>query len=375
MTASDMCTGCGACVAVCPIGAIKLLPNSEGFLRPVKQDNCIDCGLCKKIQNISVDVKTKDANAFCIYSNSAEILKKSTSGAVAFGLSVMLFNKGYNIVGAIYDANTDTAKHIIAKNIADIQNMRGSKYIQSHTVEAFNKIVYDKSGAKYAVFALPCQIAGLKLILEELNPEALENVLFIDLFCHGVPSNNLWQNYLASIRNKKDIGKIDSINFRSKKSGWGKYTLEIRDINGNEFSSTEDSGLYFRMYIRNIALQNSCYTCKYRGATSEADIKLGDFWQRGIEAKGEGMSSVLTFSQKGYDAINELADFTIKPLDNSTVLSAQLNQDIPIPNIRQEILNSLANEPFDKTIKMFNKYERKQELTRKIKKLGELLKG
>ena len=45
----DRCTGCGACANGCPKGAIHMLPDREGFLRPTVTDACIQCGHCSHI--------------------------------------------------------------------------------------------------------------------------------------------------------------------------------------------------------------------------------------------------------------------------------------------------------------------------------------
>lgn len=45
----DDCTGCSACMNVCPQQCIKMCQNSEGFLYPqIDNDICINCNLCKK---------------------------------------------------------------------------------------------------------------------------------------------------------------------------------------------------------------------------------------------------------------------------------------------------------------------------------------
>lgn len=49
ITNEKTCTGCGACAAVCPQGAIQLIEDRKGFRKPViNQESCIDCELCKK---------------------------------------------------------------------------------------------------------------------------------------------------------------------------------------------------------------------------------------------------------------------------------------------------------------------------------------
>lgn len=44
------CCGCHACMNACPVGAIKMKPNKEGFFMPnVNMDVCIKCGKCEKV--------------------------------------------------------------------------------------------------------------------------------------------------------------------------------------------------------------------------------------------------------------------------------------------------------------------------------------
>ena len=41
------CTGCGACVSICPKSCLSLMPNKEGFYYPqTTNEACIECGLC-----------------------------------------------------------------------------------------------------------------------------------------------------------------------------------------------------------------------------------------------------------------------------------------------------------------------------------------
>ena len=41
------CTGCGACVSICPKQAITMQPDAEGFLYPkVDGEKCVGCGAC-----------------------------------------------------------------------------------------------------------------------------------------------------------------------------------------------------------------------------------------------------------------------------------------------------------------------------------------
>lgn len=43
----EMCCGCSACYAICPVAAIRMKRNDEGFLYPIIDvDKCIRCYKC-----------------------------------------------------------------------------------------------------------------------------------------------------------------------------------------------------------------------------------------------------------------------------------------------------------------------------------------
>lgn len=46
---SSECCGCGACFILCPVGAISMKEDAEGFLYPqIDEEKCIRCYKCKK---------------------------------------------------------------------------------------------------------------------------------------------------------------------------------------------------------------------------------------------------------------------------------------------------------------------------------------
>ena len=42
----ERCTGCAACCNGCLKGAIRMIPDREGFLYPQVTDGCVQCGHC-----------------------------------------------------------------------------------------------------------------------------------------------------------------------------------------------------------------------------------------------------------------------------------------------------------------------------------------
>lgn len=46
----ESCCGCSACCMVCPVGAITMEPDGEGFLYPViDAKKCVRCGRCMSV--------------------------------------------------------------------------------------------------------------------------------------------------------------------------------------------------------------------------------------------------------------------------------------------------------------------------------------
>ena len=44
------CCGCGACQAICPVGAIAMEQDQDGFYYPqISPDPCLRCGQCLQV--------------------------------------------------------------------------------------------------------------------------------------------------------------------------------------------------------------------------------------------------------------------------------------------------------------------------------------
>ena len=96
-----------------------------------------------------------------------------------------------------------------------------SKYIPSYTVDGFSDLM---KGGRYAVFGTPCQIDSLRRWAKIGRKE--NNFVFVDLFCHGVPSYLHWQAYLKY--HLKVGEKLENPIFRDKRNGWHTYTMSLQ---------------------------------------------------------------------------------------------------------------------------------------------------
>lgn len=52
------CCGCSACIAICPVNAIKMYLDSEGFSYPIIDDEkCIGCFKCLTVCPFKEEIK------------------------------------------------------------------------------------------------------------------------------------------------------------------------------------------------------------------------------------------------------------------------------------------------------------------------------
>lgn len=95
IVAKNQCMGCGACKNACPVDAIKMCQDKNGFLVPAIDKNlCIDCGMCLKVcpkENPVYHNEQPECYAVCAIN---EIRKVSSSGGMFTVLANMILERG-----------------------------------------------------------------------------------------------------------------------------------------------------------------------------------------------------------------------------------------------------------------------------------------
>lgn len=281
------CCGCHACSNVCPKQCIKMQTDEQGFLYPlVDTELCVDCGLCEKVcPVINQSEDKKPIKVFAAKNKNEEVRRKSSSGGVFTLLSEYVLDNGGVVFGAKFDDDWNVI-HSWTDTKDGIAAFRGSKYVQSTIGNTYREAKdFLTQGRKVLFSGTPCQIAGLKKYLRT----DYDNLLTVEVVCHGTPSPKVWNSYLEFRRSNKcenDISKISDISFRDKTNGWKQFGFKISYSLANlEKTNIEltpfKEDIYMKGFLRNIYLRPSCYSCPARKGKSEADISLGDYW--GIE--------------------------------------------------------------------------------------------
>lgn len=310
-SAINSCTSCQLCGAVCSRRAITIGMDSEGFYRPLIDTSlCNNCGICTSICykfDDKVLMTTTDGlhdkPLISAWAKDDNILNETTSGGIGDLLAHQLQRDGYRVVGVIYNDDSNRAEHQVADNEYDLLQFRGSKYIQSYTLEAFSEVVKNCRQTKYAVFGTPCQIYALNKLASQRKVR--DNFFFVDLFCHGCPTFYAWTKFQDDVKRKAIIQKFDKVSFRSKVRGWGSFNVLI-EANGKRISNDKYNDKFYELFFCDQLLNAACHDCKLRSTLEYTDIRLGDFWGKKYLNNHKGVSAIslaTTRGQEVYDSI------------------------------------------------------------------------
>ena len=345
------CTGCTACYNACIYGAISMATDKEGFLMPVvNNDKCVECHLCEKVCPIvspRENKNTKQPDVFAMWSLPDRT--KSSSGGAFSAYARMILKNGGVVFGAAFDRNM-RLRHIGVETIEGLDDLRGSKYVQSDVNGCFGNIKSLLKDGRFVLFCgTPCQVAGLKSFLRK----DYDKLLTLDLVCHGVPSVAVFKAYLKKLSTRfAGKGKIDGFEFRRRNS-WGKAPTV--SLSGKLTKIYGGDNAYMSAFDKSAIFRNSCYSCPFAKLPRIGDCTIADFW--GIGRHGtpfrhdvqKGVSLVMVNNNKGQGFTDKLEDVFIEERDLDEALIE--NHNITHPSVahlkRNDIIAAFLDEDID----------------------------
>lgn len=283
--------------------------DSEGFWYPtVDLARCNDCNLCVEVCPVlqKKEIKNEPKAYACI--NKDELTRlKSSSGGIFSLIAEKVIDNGGVVFGAKFNDSFEVV-HGGIDNKAGLESFRGSKYVQSKIGDTYKQAKEYLNQGKQVLFSgTPCQIGGLKAYL--MKP--YDNLLCVDLICHGVPSPAVFKKYIEYQENITG-SSVKKIAFRNKDEGCKLYSMAILFENSVKYRRNLREDLYLRIFLSDVCLRPSCYSCAFKTLHRESDITLADFWNsQNIlpEMDGEkGTSLVFINSQNGEKMFKKIQD-------------------------------------------------------------------
>jgi coenzyme F420 hydrogenase subunit beta len=228
ISSASVCTGCGACVLICPKD--RLIFN-DGRPQQISGDKSIcpentegRCGLCAKVcprLNGERGVGEPEKNPIGKYTTA--VAARTTDKVLADlcqdgGLVSSIFKWGLlsekwsSFIGYTRDENWRISP-LIVTNSNEVKNTCGTKYTYASIVEGLSEL--HRSGlasSPFAIVGLPCHIAAIRK-LQEMKSKYLKGlVLCIGLFCTKAFSyegliNDKLVNEMGLIM--RDVNKMD----------------------------------------------------------------------------------------------------------------------------------------------------------------------
>lgn len=359
------CCGCAGCEKICPKQAIHMDKDAEGFKYPIiDHTKCIRCGLCEKVcpftrpNGINTHT-TYDQKIYAFKHHDSLMRKYSSSGGAFSALADIVLDRGGVICGCAFDRDY-RAKHVCIQSRDALDDLRKSKYVQSDLKNVFLDIKMYLQKEKWVLFTgTSCQAAALQKYLD--NSKTDRKYLFIcDLVCHGVPSPQIWQEYLNEMKKKLE-GPIKEVCFRYKDEwgGWTPLQIFIRSDH-KKYRAHSSNNEFYRLFFDHYILRPSCHECPFTSFDRVSDITIADFW--GIEkAKPEfsddlGVSLVMINTSQG--------ERLFRRLDSRHKIEASSKEQCVQPNLQHPAPPNPERQDFWDTYQKFG-------IKKAIKKYGQ----
>lgn len=346
----EMCTGCFACASACPMNCIIMKEDKEGFFYPsINTEKCIECGVCKEVcpAIVSKDYSGNSV-AYAAINKNLEQRLASSSGGIFILLAESVIAQNGVVFGAKLDDRFQVV-HCYAEDLKGVKEFQGSKYVQSKIGNTYIEARQFLEEGKIVLYSgTPCQIEGLKTYLGK----EYDNLISIDIICHGVPSPKVWRKYVEF--QSQQLGEIKKVSFRNKSNGWKDFLIRLEFLNGTIYNQKISKDFYMRAFLQNVSLRPSCGKCQYKKLHRTSDITLADFW--GVVNlfpemdDDKGTSAVIIHSIKGqevFEALKEKILFEQVKVEQIAYYNPAMIESVKVSKYRKKYFANLDELCFD----------------------------
>lgn len=338
------CTACNACVNICPKQCIEFENGKAGYsFAVVHEEKCVDCHLCESVcPNLKPVKKAAPLRCFAAWALDTNIRTNSASGGIATVLYQYYSKQGYWCAG-VRMKNKFEASYELLNPQEDKSCFSNSKYVYSDSEYIYLEIAKKmRNNQKVLFIGLPCQVAGLKNYLNVAKCST-DNLLLIDIICHGVTPGRMLQQHIAYLMKKKKF-HTNQVFFRDPNFKTASYTFSLKENGKLRYAkNVHRDDAYQIGYHCGITYRENCYHCSYATLERVGDLTLSDFAYVGCVVpcgySNENVSCVLVNTQRGQEILDVLNSQNIvfleeRPLEEVVEREHQLKAPTKVPDER-----------------------------------------
>lgn len=302
------CTGCGGCQNVCPVQAIKMTADEEGFFKPhIDERLCTGCNLCERTCPQLNPKKDRSASPDCyaVRADAATIAKSSSGGAFSV-LADYVFRQGGVVCGAAFDGDFHGVSLVLIDKREELHRLHGSKYVYSKPANIYRQVKEKLEVGKKVLFSgTPCQAAALRNVLGK----DYDNLLIVDILCGGTPPETVFARYMDEVAEGREVSSVE---FRPKEFGWSYSGIRTRFKDGSQHMIHSVKDPYLRGFLNWLYVGEACANCQFAAPPRQGDFSIGDFWN--IDRYDEklkfddGVSCLLVNSEKAKAVFGEISE-------------------------------------------------------------------
>jgi len=312
---AGICSGCGACVAVCPADALFFYdepgithPNHSGYCK--QEIDHVPCGACYEVCPRVIKHKDELLGEYLSLNaarSKTEIPYKQSGGAVT---AILLNALNSGMIDGVITLSEDRWSHkpvsVLITSAGELIENAGSRYNWSIPIlKSIKSAVIEKKLSRLVVVGTPCVVQAARRIKDSghdlVKPFGSRIRLIIGLFC-----TESFNYYSLMEQILKQNMQIQS------------YQITKMDVKGNlEISMADDRIEKISLKEIDSAIQPGCRSCTDFSAL-DSDISAGsvgtkDGWTTLLVRTEEGSAFVRSAVQEGMLELN--SDVDLNPIN------------------------------------------------------------